>query len=287
MEKTIKQVGVIGLGTMGKPIAENLLKKGYTVAVYDVRDEPMNELGAVGAIRCSSPAEVASASDAIISIVLDRAQTEAVVLGPSGVNDAVRPRTLLIIGSTLGPEPVLKLAAAMAEKAVEIIDAPMSGGYVAARQGKLSLMIGADQQTLERGMPVLSAIAGEMTHAGAVGAGQTAKLAHNLVFALNVFSLLEGLSLGIAGGVDPSVLKQIFKQGTANSAVLQLWDELGPRWKNMLKRTDPQAPIPNIRKDLHLILELAQALGVPLYQGSQASLVGDAGVATGHADPRT
>jgi len=287
MNNTIKRVGVIGLGTMGKPIAENLLKKGYTVAAYDVREEPLNELRARGAVGCSSPGEVAQESEAIISIVLDRAQTESVVLGPRGVIESIKPQTLLIVGSTLGPEPVLKIAAALAAKDVEVIDAPMSGGYVAARQGTLSLMIGADPKTLERGMPVLSAIAGEMTVAGGVGAGQTAKLAHNLVFALNVFSLLEGLSLGIAGGVDPAVLKQIFSQGTANSAVLQLWSELGPRWKNMLKRTDPEAPVPNIRKDLHLILDLARELGVPLYQGTQASLIGDAGVATGHADALT
>jgi 2-hydroxy-3-oxopropionate reductase len=88
-------------------------------------------------------------------------------------------------------------------------------------------------------MPVLSAFASEITRAGDVGAGQTAKLAQNLVFALNVFALLEGLTLGIAGGVEPAVLKQIFAQGTAGSAVLKLWDELGPRWKGMLKRTEP------------------------------------------------
>ena len=99
-------------------------------------------------------------------------------------------------------------------------------------------------------------------------------------------ALLEGLSLGAAGGVEPAVLKQIIREGIANSSVLQLWDDLGPRWKNMLKATAPGATPPNMRKDLHLVLELAQELGVNLYVGTQASLIADAGVATGHDDPR-
>jgi 3-hydroxyisobutyrate dehydrogenase-like beta-hydroxyacid dehydrogenase len=122
--------------------------------------------------------------------------------------------------------------------------------------------------------------------AGGVGAGQAAKLAHQLVFSLNVMALLEGLSLGAAGGVEPAALKRIFAEGIANSAVLGLWEDLGPRWKDMLKATDPGATPPNMRKDLHLVLELARDLGVPLYLGTQGSLIADAGVATGHDDPR-
>jgi 3-hydroxyisobutyrate dehydrogenase len=128
-------------------------------------------------------------------------------------------------------------------------------------------------------------IADKITRAGDVGTGQAAKLAHQLVFSLNVMSLLEGLALGSAAGVEAAVLKTILKEGIANTAVLGLWNDLGPRWKGMLQATAPGTTPPNMRKDLHLVLEMAQELGVTLYLGSQGSLVADAGVATGHNDP--
>jgi 3-hydroxyisobutyrate dehydrogenase-like beta-hydroxyacid dehydrogenase len=95
-------------------------------------------------------------------------------------------------------------------------------------------------------------------------------------------ALLEGLSLGVAGGVEPEALKQVFKSGLANSTVLQVWNDLGPRWKGMLEATPPDVTPPNMRKDLHLVLEFARELGVNLYLGTQASMIADAGVATGH-----
>jgi 3-hydroxyisobutyrate dehydrogenase-like beta-hydroxyacid dehydrogenase len=147
-------------------------------------------------------------------------------------------------------------------------------------------MIGGSPTTLERARPVLQSFARAITLAGDVGAGQAAKLAHQLVFSVNVMGLLEGLSLGSAGGVDPAVMKEILKEGIANSSVLQLWKDLGPRWKNMLNATPPGVTPPNMRKDLHMVLELAEELGVHLFLGTQASLIADAGVATGHDDSR-
>jgi 2-hydroxy-3-oxopropionate reductase len=177
---------------------------------------------------------------------------------------------------------VKTIAAALAAKGVKTLDMPISGGIVAAREGALSLMVGGAPAVLERALPVLRIFARDITRTGDVGSGQAAKLAHQLVFATNVMALLEGLSLGVAGGVEPAALKQVFKNGLANSAVLQAWDDLGPRWKGMLKATAPDAMPPNLRKDLHLVLEFARELGVNLYIGGQASLIADAGVATGH-----
>ncbi|MDP1673084.1 MAG: NAD-binding protein, partial [Burkholderiales bacterium] len=117
------------------------------------------------------------------------------------------------------------------------------------------------------------------------GSGQAAKLAHQLVFAPNEMALLEGLALGKAGGVDPEIMKTVLKQGLANSTVLQVWHDLGPRWKGMLEATAPDAPLPNLRKDLHLVLEMAESLGVPLQIAQHASQVADSGTATGHDDP--
>ena len=279
-------VGVIGLGALGRPVAERLVKDGCSVAVYDVRSEPMSALESQGARACPSPAAVAACSDIMISLVSDRAQTDDVVFGADGILGAVRADAIFAIGSTLGPAPVRKIAEALAPRGAHVLDIPISGGLIAAREGTLSLMAGGDTAVLERARPVLQVFARTITLAGGIGAGQTAKLAHQLVFSVNVIALLEGLSLGVAGGVEPAVMKEILREGIANSGVLQLWNDLGPRWKGMLEATPPSVTPPNMRKDLHLVLELAHELGVNLYVGSQASLIADAGVATGHDDPR-
>jgi 2-hydroxy-3-oxopropionate reductase len=279
------RVGVIGLGVLGRPVAERLVAKGFDVVVYDVRDEPMAALKRAGATACASPAEVAQRSEFILSLVSDAVQTEDVVFGESGILNTLREQAVFVIGSTLGPGPVQKVAQALAERDAETLDAPISGGYLAAQDGTLSMMIGGKKSVLDRALPMLEAIARTITRAGDVGAGQAAKLAHQLVFSLNVMALLEGLTLGAAAGVEPSVMKDILREGIANSAVLGLWSDLGPRWKGMLKATTPGVTPPNMRKDLHLVLELAHELGVPLYLGTQASLIADSGVAAGREDP--
>lgn len=279
-------VGVIGLGVIGKPIAERLVKAGYGVSVFDVRAEPVAALQSLGATACAAPAEVAKRSEIIISLVSNETQTDDVVSGAGGVLETLRAGSIFVTGSTLGPAPVYRIAQALVQKGGETLDAPISGGYLAASAGTLSLMVGGKPEILARAQPVLRAFARDITHTGDVGTGQTAKLAHQLVFSLNVMALLEGLALGAAGGVAPAALKEVLQQGLANSAVLQVWPDLGPRWKGMLEATAPGAALPNMRKDLHLVLELARELGVNLYLGSQGSLIADAGTATGHDDPR-
>jgi len=278
-------VGVIGIGALGEPIAGLLLKAGFATSVCDVRREPVERLAKLGARPCASPAEVARQSDVIVSLVLDEAQTVDVVLGKSGLLGELRPGAIVAIGSTLGPEPVRRIAQALAARRAHVLDIPISGGIVAAREGALSVMAGGEDAVIERALPVLKVFAREITRTGGVGSGQTAKLAHQLVFSVNVMALLEGLALGAAGGLDPAVLKEVLRKGLANSAVLQAWPDLGSRWKGMLAPSAPGAPPPNMRKDLHLVLQLAGELGVPLHIASQASRIADAGMATGHADP--
>jgi 2-hydroxy-3-oxopropionate reductase len=279
-------VGVIGLGALGEPIAGLLLKAGFATSVCDVRRDPVERLARLGGKPCASAADVARQSDVIVSLVLDATQTMDVVCGRSGVLGEVRPGTILAIGSTLGPEPVRRIAEALAPRRAHVLDVPISGGIVAAREGTLSVMAGGEEAVVERALPVLKVFAREITRTGGVGSGQTAKLAHQLVFSVNVMALLEGLALGAAGGLEPGVLKEVLRKGLANSAVLQAWPDLGPRWKGMLAPAAPGAQPPNMRKDLHLVLQLAGELGVPLYLASQASLTADAGVATGQGDPR-
>lgn len=278
-------VGVIGIGALGEPISSLFLKAGFATSVCDVRREPVERLARLGARPCASPAEVAGRSDVIVSLVLDEAQTMDVVLGKAGLLGELRPGAIVAIGSTLGPEPVRRIAQALTPKRAHVLDIPISGGIVAAREGALSVMAGGDDAVLERALPVLKVFARDITRTGGVGSGQTAKLAHQLVFGVNVMALLEGLALGAAGGLEPAVLKEVLRKGLANSAVLQAWPDLGPRWKGMLAPSAPGAPLPNMRKDLHLVLQMAEQLGVPLHIASQASRIADSGQATGLYSP--
>ncbi len=285
MARLQASVGVIGLGALGFPIAKRLMEAGCTVAVYDVRLDPVRELASLGANPCSSPADVARVSDLIISLVSDAEQTDAIVSGVGGILETLRSGTIFATGSTLGPAPVLRVAQQIAGKGGRTLDIPISGGIIAAREGMLSLMVGGDPELLASVMPVLKVFADNVTHTGEIGTGQVAKLAHQLVFSTNVMALLEGLALGEAGGVAPDVMKLVLKQGLANSSVLQIWHELGPRWKGMLEAKDADEPLPNMRKDLHLVLEMAQKLGVALPLGNNVSQVADSGKATGHKNP--
>lgn len=285
MARLKANVGVIGLGALGRPISQRFIEAGCRTAIYDVRPEPVRELAALGALTCESPAAVANASDLIISLVSDAVQTEAVVSGPGGILETLKPGAIFATGSTLGPAPVIRVAQQVAAKGGHMLDIPISGGILAARDGTLSLMVGGDPAVLDSVMPVLRIFARDITHTGDVGTGQVAKLAHQLVFSVNVMALLEGLALGAAGGVSPDVMRNVFKQGLANSTVLQVWHDLGPRWKGMLEVTPHGVPLPNMRKDLHLVLELAQALGIDLPVSVQASQIADAGQAAGHKDP--
>ncbi len=279
------KVGVIGLGVIGKPIALRVLKAGYPLCVYDIRSEPVTALRDAGATACTSSADVAAHSDVIISLVLDGAQTDDVVFGANGIIHSIKRGAIFATGSTLGPAPVLQIAEALAAKYCATIDMPITGGYLAASAGKLALMVGADDATLARALPVFNTFAHIITRAGGIGAGQAAKLAHQLIMSVNILGLLEGLSLGVAGGVRPEVLKQIIRDGIADSNVLAMWQDMGPRWKSMLQGGAPGADLPNMRKDLHTALELARELGIDLPVGTRVSQVADAGTATGHDNP--
>ena len=278
--------GVIGLGVIGRPIAERLVKAGFDVSVYDVRAEPAVALAHLGATRCTSPAEVAQRSRIIVSLVADQSQTDAVVFGADGIVNVLGPDSIFVTGSTLGPAPVRELAQALGARGCATLDAPISGGYLAAAAGTLSLMIGGPQSVLDRALPVLRAYATTIIRTGDVGTGQAAKLAHQLVCSVNVITLLEGMSLGVAAGVEPAVLRQVMRAGVADSSILRLWDDLGPRWKSMLDARAAGEPPSNLQKDLHLVLELAHELEVELNVCPAASRVADDGSATGHDDPR-
>ena len=278
-------VGVIGVGMIGKPIVECLVRGGFSVAAYDVRADALNELPSRNITVCESCADVASRADLVISLVRDGLETLDVVSGAKGIAESIRSGSIFAIGSTVAPSLMKEVAKRLAAKGCETLDIPITGGVIAAREGKLVLMVGGPQATLERALPAFRTFASIVTRTGELGTGQTAKIAHQLVMGINIMALLEGLSLAAAGGVEPAIMKQIIGDGIANSGVLRLWNEFGQRWKWMFQPQAPGSDIPILRKDQHLGLELARELGVPLYLATQASLIADAGVATGHDNP--
>lgn len=281
---TIK-VGVIGVGMIGRPIVECLARAGFSVAAYDVRADALTELPVRNVTVCGSCADVASRADLVISLVRDGSETLDVVSGAGGIAESIKPGSIFAIGSTVAPSLVKEVSQRLASKACETLDMPITGGVIAAREGKLVLMVGGPQATLDRALPAFRAFAHVITRTGDLGTGETAKIAHQLVMGINIMALLEGLSLAAAGGVEPAIMKQIIGDGIAGSSVLRLWDDFGQRWKWMFQPQAPGSDIPILRKDQHLGLELARELGIPLYLATQASLIADAGVATGHDNP--
>ncbi|MCC6533933.1 MAG: NAD(P)-dependent oxidoreductase [Burkholderiales bacterium] len=279
-----RKVGLIGLGNLGEPMAKNLVKAGFEVAVYDVRAQPMSVLANLGATACASPAEVGSRCDTIFTMVLNLEQTEAVVFGPEGVSGSMRPGSKLVIGSTLGPEPVHRIAEALRERGIDVVDAPVAGGHPSAEKGTLTMMIGADPGVFEEVLPVLRAVGSKIIRTGAVGTAQTAKLANNLILGINIIALLEGLELGIAGGIAPETLREVFRNASARSYPLEVWDELGSRWKGMLARQGAGPEIP-MRKDLALAQAYARDVGVALVLGSAASAIWKGTIAATYSDP--
>jgi len=279
-----RKVGLIGLGTLGRPMAKNLVKAGFDVAVNDVRGEPLKELAAFGATAYESAAGVGSRCHVVFSMVLNLQQTEAVVFGVNGLMASMRPGSKLVIGSTLGPEAVHKIAQAFKEKDVAVVDAPVAGGYPAAEKGTLTMMVGAEPEVFDDVLPVLRAVGSKIIRTGAVGTGQAAKLANNLVLSINILGLLEGLELGMAAGLTSEALREVFQQSSANSYPVEVWDELGPRWKRMLADRGSGSEVP-LSKDLRLAEQFAHERGVSLVLGSKASAIWNGTIAIAYSDP--
>lgn len=279
-------VGFVGLGTLGLPMSVNLRRAGFPLCVRDVRPEPLAELAALGAQVCESPAEVMQRADVVVSLVQTLEQTRDVVLGRGGLVETAAGGKTLIVGSTIGPAAMIDLSRAIQAKGCAFVDAAVTGGYPAARAGNLTVIVAADDKTLDAVEPVLQVFGRTILRTGAVGNAQRAKLVNNMVLSANIVALLEGLALGAAAGLDPAVLRRTLRSATADSYPLQVWEELGGRWKGHLGRRRAGDPVPNLSKDLQLALALAHELAVPMPIAAHAAALFEGGVATGHDDPR-
>jgi len=256
----VKQsIGFIGLGLMGRPMAANLLKAEFEVTVWNRTAARADALVAAGAKRAASPREAAAAADVLITIVSDPPALEAVLWGENGALAGLRRGSVLVDSSTVAPALARRVAAAAAERGAEFLDAPVTGGTWGAEKGELVFMVGGATETLARVEPVLGAMGKRWFHLGPNGAGQTVKLAMNLILALQVDALAEALALVTRAGVPGEKLVEVMQSSMARAAVL---DIKAP----MILKGDytPSFPLRLMHKDMGLALDLANQLGVPL-----------------------
>lgn len=252
-------VGFIGLGLMGKPMARNLLKAGFAVTVWNRTQARAEELVREGARMGGSPRETAAQADVLVTIVSDPPALEEVLWGENGALGGLRRGTVLIDSSTISPELARRTAAACAERGVDYLDAPVTGGTWGAEKGELVFMVGGKSDVLERTKPVLEAMGKRFFSLGPNGAGQTVKLAMNLILALEVEALAEALALVTHAGVAGEKLVEVMQSSMARAAVLDVKAPL------ILKNDYPPSfPLRLMHKDMRLALELAQQQGVTL-----------------------
>ena len=215
------KIGFIGLGIMGKPMAKNLLKAGYELLVYDIIKESVDALTSAGAEAAGSSKAVAEECSIIITMLPNSPHVKAAVLGEGGVLEGAKPGSILIDMSSIAPAASIEIEKACAQKGVQMIDAPVSGGEPKAIDGTLSIMVGGDRTVFEKVRDgILLKMGASAVYCGAIGAGNTTKLANQVIVACNIAGAAEALTLAKKSGVDPSLVFEAIKGGLAGSAVL-------------------------------------------------------------------
>ena len=258
-----KKIGLIGLGLMGRPMGMNLLKAGHSLTVWNRTASRAEELVAAGATLAKSPQEVAAASDFLLTMVSDPPALEEVLWGSDGKNNgamqALKRGSIYVDSSTISPALARKIAAACTERGARFLDAPVTGGDWGAKKGELLFMVGGDADTLKDAEPILAVMGKKIFHLGPHGAGQTIKLAMNLILALQVDALAEALALVTRAGIQGEKLVEVLQSSMARSGVLDI------KAPNLLKgEYVPSFPLRLMHKDLGLALDLANQLGVAL-----------------------
>ncbi len=252
------KVGFIGLGIMGRPLAGHLLKGGYPLNLFDLGKLP-EELIDGGAVGCASGRDVAERSDVIITMVPDTPHVEAALFGGNGVAEGLRPGKIVVDMSSISPIATKDFAKRINEKGCDYLDAPVSGGEVGARNATLSIMVGGPERAFEQVKPLLELMGKNITLVGGNGDGQTAKVANQIIVALNIEAVAEALLFASKAGADPAKVRQALMGGFASSKILEVHGE------RMINRTfDPGFRIELHQKDLNLALQSAKALQLSL-----------------------
>ena len=252
------KIGLIGLGIMGKPMAKNMLKAGYDLTVNDLNQAAVEEIVACGA-KAATNNEIGEQCDLVMTMVPNSPQVKAVMLGEDGVAAHMRPGTTFIDMSSINPVASKEIAAELAKKNIEMLDAPVSGGEPKAIDGTLSFMVGGKQEVFDRFKPVLESMGASVVLCGDVGAGNTTKLANQIVVACNIQAVAEALTLAKKAGVDPELVFQAIKGGLAGSTVMNAKAPM------MIEGNDkPGFKIDLHIKDLNNALDCAHTVGSPV-----------------------
>jgi 3-hydroxyisobutyrate dehydrogenase len=277
-------LGFIGLGLMGTAMTQRLLERGWRVAVWNLEPERVPPLVAAGAVACASPAAVAAASDVVLVCVLNTEAVESCVFGEHGIAAASVQGKLLVDHSTADPEATRAMAARLREAAgMRWVDAPVSGGPAAAREGTMTVMAGGGAEDIEALRPMMQDLAANFTHMGPSGAGQTAKIINQAIVGTGYVLMAEALALAEASGIAAADLPQCLAGGHADSNLLK---KLYPQ----MQRRDfdpPRAYARQLLKDMKAVREFARGLGVdlPVVESAVARFAEYVGKGNEMADP--
>lgn len=258
------KVGFIGLGIMGKPMARNLMKAGYELIVFDINPSVVAEMKALGAESAESAAELAAQVSRIITMLPNSPEVREVALGAGGIIEGAAEGTVLIDMSSIAPLASREIAAALAVKGVEMLDAPVSGGEPKAIEGTIAVMVGGKKEVFDAHYDLMMAMAASVVYVGETGAGNTAKLCNQIVVALNIAAVSEALVLAQKAGVSPDLVYKAIRGGLAGSTVM---DAKAPMM--MDRNYKPGFKIDLHIKDLTNVLETSRNVGVPLPLAAQ------------------
>jgi 2-hydroxy-3-oxopropionate reductase len=275
----MKKIGFVGVGIMGKPMAKNLIDAGYKLVVYDIVEKALNGVVEHGAERGTSPKDIAEKSDIIITMLPNSPDVRKVVLGEHGVIAGVKKGQILIDMSSIAPLVSREVAKELTKKGVEMLDAPVSGGQEKAEAGTLAIMVGGKKEIFEECKEILDVMGGSVTLVGDIGAGQTTKLANQIIVAVNIAAVAEALIMGKKAGVDPEAIFNAIRGGLAGSQCLQ---DKAPRMFE--GRYDPGFRIRLHVKDLTNVLETSREIHMAMPLTSQVMEMMQVLVAEGHDD---
>ena len=253
------KIGFIGLGIMGKPMAANLIKAGHELVVSAHNEAAASELAQLGASTARTPREIAAQVELLITMLPNSPQVRDVALGPDGIASGARPDLIYVDMSSIAPAVAQEVAQALAERGVKMLDAPVSGGEPKAIDGTLSIMVGGDREAFDQVHDVLAAMGSSVVHVGDIGAGNTTKLANQVIVALNIAAVSEALVLAQKAGVAPGAVVEAIRGGLAGSAVLEakapmmLAHEFKPGFRINLHI-----------KDLNNAMDTSEDIGAPL-----------------------
>lgn len=254
----MQEIGFIGLGTMGRPMAKNVLQGGYPLTVYDVDPTAIRDLVNAGARGADSPRAVAASCDIVITMLPDGPDVEQVVLGPNGVIRSARPGLLLVDMSTIDPATTQRVGAALAERGVQMVDAPVGKTADHAVAGTLTLMIGGDPAAVEACRPVLSCMGQDFFHCGGLGMGEAMKLTNNFLAASVLAASVEAVVLGVKAGLSLDLMLRVMQTTMASNNQLMV---ALPK-KAFVGDFTPGFMVRLASKDQRLAIELATRLGV-------------------------